>query len=103
MIDVSKFFALHEGAPQPIFKTKRDLRVETYIFRVCENPYANPEMRTIPAGTHIVRSHFSNFGTGHSMSRVKGRRWFRVEYEDMELDVEATRTAVSEWMEKLFK
>lgn len=79
----------------PIFKTTRDLTVETFVWVAGCSPTQQPKTFIIPEGTEILYSGYSNFGDGHSVRPANPRqilggknaslRWFRCNYSDMEI------------------
>ena len=92
-MNIREFQAHKNKRVYPVFVTTRDLTCKTYVWRMCESPYADEKIVTIPKGTEIVINSYSAFDDGHAMMPVSPRkvfkgkgttlRWFKCRYKDM--------------------
>lgn len=93
-MDISEFFKEKHVTTRPIFITTEDVTVDTYVWYFGNSPYMHKEVFTIPKGTELIVSEYSNFGDGYSMKPISPRkvfkgkhlthRWFRCDYSKME-------------------
>lgn len=73
-MDIQQFFRhMHVS---PIFRTTRELTVETKIFVAGNAPF-DPQTEVIPAGTELRVNAYSNFGYGYSMTPLQPRKVFK--------------------------
>jgi len=92
-MNIKEFFKAKEDNLQPIFITKKDVKVASFVWICGFDPYQEKKTITIPAGTRLVINGYSNFGSGHSMSFEKrpklgknsGARWFKINYSNLKL------------------
>lgn len=81
---IEQFYELHNR--RPTFVLTKTIKVTSYLWYMGSHPHQSPKKVTLKKGMVLVRNGYSNFGDGHSMSKLKGppSRWFRVAYSAME-------------------
>ena len=93
-MDIHEFLKKCGKTIYPVFKTNKELKVDTYVWFIGTSPYNDKKQYTIPEGTLLIVHPYSNFGDGYSMRPLhprkifKGKgsmnRWFKCLFSDME-------------------